>query len=83
MSTALQPPEGRISDFDAGVFLVDKPIGPTSFKIVQLVRSSESWNKKGGACRNVRPFCHRVACDMCRAARHQDNFPSDGWREGI
>ncbi len=49
MSTALQPPEGRISDFDAGVFLVDKPIGPTSFKIVQLVRRNLGIKKVGHA----------------------------------
>ncbi len=49
MSTALQPSAGWISDFEAGIFLVDKPAGPTSFKIVQLVRRNLGIKKVGHA----------------------------------
>jgi len=37
------------ADFEAGVFLVDKPPGPTSFKMVQAVRSALHMKKVGHA----------------------------------
>lgn len=36
-------------NFDAGVFLVDKPVGPTSFRIVQQVRRALQIKKVGHA----------------------------------
>lgn len=53
-----QNPEtaGQVSDpavltpaFEAGVFLVDKPVGPSSFRMVQLVRRALSIKKVGHA----------------------------------
>lgn len=41
--------KGKDLDFEAGIFLVDKPVGPSSFKMVQQVRRALRIKKVGHA----------------------------------